>query len=254
MAADYASERRAAGRPVPDDVAVRPGARTGAGHEALRSAHPHDVAHHRRLRGDGRRPASPPSSSRRSGSGSRAPTSARSRTTSSSLLGWERFRASQFGIRHFCTMALNPKEANNPRVADGRARAPAALPREGRRRRGRRDRLRRHDAGRGEAASRRSSSSRARFDLPVLIHTPHRDKKRGTERTLALVREVGFPEERVLIDHNNEETLPLVLDDRLLGRPLDLSRHQDGRAAHGRAGEAVRHRAHHRSTAPPTGA
>src|SRR6266852_6969166 len=36
-----------------------------------------------------------------------------------SLLGWERFRASQFGIRHFCTLALNPKEANNPRVAPG---------------------------------------------------------------------------------------------------------------------------------------
>ena len=31
-----------------------------------------------------------------------------------SLLGWERFRASQFGIRHFCTLSLNPKEANNP--------------------------------------------------------------------------------------------------------------------------------------------
>src|SRR3989304_3055213 len=35
-----------------------------------------------------------------------------------SLLGWERFRASQFGIRHFCTIALNPKEANNPKLAD----------------------------------------------------------------------------------------------------------------------------------------
>src|SRR5512134_3267839 len=30
-----------------------------------------------------------------------------------SLLGWERFRASQFGIRHFCALALNPKEAND---------------------------------------------------------------------------------------------------------------------------------------------
>ena len=30
-----------------------------------------------------------------------------------SLLGWERFRASQFGIRHYCTMGLNSKEANN---------------------------------------------------------------------------------------------------------------------------------------------
>jgi predicted metal-dependent TIM-barrel fold hydrolase len=43
------------------------------------------------------------------------------------------------------------------------------------------------------------------------VHTPHRDKKRGTERTIALIRELRFPEERVLIDHNNEETLPLVL-------------------------------------------
>src|SRR5205814_5137035 len=46
--------------------------------------------------------------------------------------------------------------------------------------------------------------------LPALIHTPHRDKKRGTERSLAVVREVGIAEELVLIDHNNEETLPLV--------------------------------------------
>lgn len=49
------------------------------------------------------------------------------------------------------------------------------------------------------------------FHLPVLIHTPHRDKKRGTERTLALVRESGIRPELVLIDHNTEETLPLVL-------------------------------------------
>jgi predicted metal-dependent TIM-barrel fold hydrolase len=49
-------------------------------------------------------------------------------------------------------------------------------------------------------------------ELPLLVHTPHRDKKRGTERTIALVRECRFPEGRVLIDHNNEETLPLVLD------------------------------------------
>ena len=34
-------------------------------------------------------------------------------------MSWERFRASQFGIRHFCTMALNPKEANNADVAQG---------------------------------------------------------------------------------------------------------------------------------------
>lgn len=32
-----------------------------------------------------------------------------------SLLGWEPFRAAQYGIAHHCTLALNPKEANDPR-------------------------------------------------------------------------------------------------------------------------------------------
>jgi predicted metal-dependent TIM-barrel fold hydrolase len=47
--------------------------------------------------------------------------------------------------------------------------------------------------------------------LPALIHLPHRDKKRGCERTLAVVREIGFAPERTLVDHNTEETLPLTL-------------------------------------------
>ena len=36
----------------------------------------------------------------------------------SSLIGWERFRASQFGIRHYCTIGLNSKEANNEPLAE----------------------------------------------------------------------------------------------------------------------------------------
>ena len=32
------------------------------------------------------------------------------------LVGWEPFRASQFGIRHFCTIGLNPKEAGDSRL------------------------------------------------------------------------------------------------------------------------------------------
>ncbi|HKZ65197.1 MAG TPA: hypothetical protein VJ111_02515, partial [Chitinophagaceae bacterium] len=30
----------------------------------------------------------------------------------SSLIGWERFRASQYGIKHYCTIGLNSREAN----------------------------------------------------------------------------------------------------------------------------------------------
>ena len=127
----------------------------------------------------------------------------------SSLVGWERFRARQFGIAHFSTIALNPKEANDERLArDVLAMVPRWLEKDG-------------VVGVGEigyddltdleekafAAQLEMAKERK---LPALVHTPHRDKKRGTERSLALVREVGIPEELVLIDHNNEETLPLV--------------------------------------------
>ena len=33
------------------------------------------------------------------------------------LVGWERFRASQFGIRHYCAIGINSKEANNEGLA-----------------------------------------------------------------------------------------------------------------------------------------
>ena len=34
------------------------------------------------------------------------------------LIGWERFRAAQYGIRHHCTIGLNPKEANDARCRE----------------------------------------------------------------------------------------------------------------------------------------
>ena len=127
-----------------------------------------------------------------------------------SLLGWERFRASQFGIRHFCTLALNPKEANNPRVAQGVIDLlPRYLEKDGVVAVGE---IGFDDQTEAEAKYFSAQIELAKeFHLPVLIHTPHRDKKHGTERTLALVRESGIKPELVLIDHNNEETLPLVL-------------------------------------------
>jgi predicted metal-dependent TIM-barrel fold hydrolase len=127
-----------------------------------------------------------------------------------SLLGWERFRASQFGIRHFCTIGLNPKEANNPKLSgEVLAILPRFLAKDG-------------VVAVGEIGFDDQTDEEervlvaqielaAQFKLPILIHTPHRDKKRGTERTIEVVRRCGFPEERVLIDHNNEETLPIVL-------------------------------------------
>lgn len=128
-----------------------------------------------------------------------------------SLLGWERFRASQFGIRHYATMGLNPKEANNSRLAPGVLELlPLYLEKSGVVAVG--------EIGYDEITPAEERCFAAQIelareaDLPILIHTPHRDKRRGTERTLALVRESGFPPERTLVDHNTEETLPTVLD------------------------------------------
>jgi predicted metal-dependent TIM-barrel fold hydrolase len=128
-----------------------------------------------------------------------------------SLIGWERFRASQFGIRHFCTIGLNPKEANNPRLtAEVLEMLPRFLDKEGVVAIGE---IGYDDQTADEEACFAKQIELARdHSLPVLVHTPHRDKKQGTARSLALIRALKFPEERVLIDHNNEETLPLVLD------------------------------------------
>lgn len=127
-----------------------------------------------------------------------------------SLVGWERFRASQFGIRHFCTIGLNPKESNNPKIADEViAMLPRWLEKDGVVAVG--------EVGYDDQTDAEERSLLQQFELakeyglPVLIHTPHRDKKRGTLHTIETVRKAGFPEERVLIDHNNEETLPIVL-------------------------------------------
>ena len=36
----------------------------------------------------------------------------------SHIVGFERFRAGQFGVRHYCTIGLNSKEANNEELAE----------------------------------------------------------------------------------------------------------------------------------------
>jgi uncharacterized protein len=128
-----------------------------------------------------------------------------------SLLGWERFRASQFGIRHHCTIGLNPKEANDPELRrDVLAILPRFLAKDG-------------VVAVGEIgydgmtpAEEEVFSAQldlaAEHELPVLVHTPHRDKLEGTRRTLALVERSQVDPEMVVVDHNNELTVTEVLD------------------------------------------
>jgi predicted metal-dependent TIM-barrel fold hydrolase len=48
--------------------------------------------------------------------------------------------------------------------------------------------------------------------LPVQIHTPHRDKKKGTSRSMDVCSEHKVEPQMVIVDHNNEETVKEVLD------------------------------------------
>jgi predicted metal-dependent TIM-barrel fold hydrolase len=50
------------------------------------------------------------------------------------------------------------------------------------------------------------------LSLPIMVHTPHRDKKQGTSRSMDVVEEHGIAPSMVVIDHNNEETVEEVLD------------------------------------------
>jgi predicted metal-dependent TIM-barrel fold hydrolase len=107
------------------------------------------------------------------------------------LLGWEPFRAAQYGIAHHCTIALNPKEANDPRCAP--VLDDSMTPAE-------------------DTALAAQLQLAADHGLPALVHTPHRDKLAGLRRTLDVVRESALPTDRVLVDHLNETTVKEAKD------------------------------------------
>jgi predicted metal-dependent TIM-barrel fold hydrolase len=122
------------------------------------------------------------------------------------ILEFETVRARRFGIDHFAAVSLNPKEAENtglarevidglgayldhPRcVALGEVGFNLITPGE-------------------EAAFVRQLELARERDLPVIVHLPHTEKPRGIARTAAILRELGMKPERVVIDHNTEETI-----------------------------------------------
>jgi predicted metal-dependent TIM-barrel fold hydrolase len=129
----------------------------------------------------------------------------------SSIVGFEHFRASQFGIRHYCTIGLNSKEANNEELAEG---VMELIPRFA---------LKEGVVAIGEIGYDEQSALEDKYyrlqlelakklDLPVMIHTPHRDKKRGTSRSMDVCDEHGLDPKKVVVDHNNEETVKETLE------------------------------------------
>ncbi|WP_440006069.1 TatD family hydrolase [Halomicrococcus sp. SG-WS-1] len=127
------------------------------------------------------------------------------------LIDFETERADRAaGMDHYVTIALEPKEANYPEMAETvMERLPEYLDRE-------------NVVGVGEIgldrgteeeeyAFRKQLRMAEERELPVIVHTPHENKPEGTERLVEMIQEEDVTEERIIIDHNTEDTIDTSL-------------------------------------------
>ena len=137
------------------------------------------------------------------------------------LLGFERERAANYGIAHFSTLSVNPREANARPVADQVVELlPQYLQRPG-------------VVGLGEVGFDRITSDeeeilRQQFRIagklacPIVIHSPHQHKKIGVERLLTIIDEEKIEHSLVDLDHNTEETMPFFAQRPRMWRGLTV--------------------------------
>lgn len=127
------------------------------------------------------------------------------------MLTYETKRAAQYGIDHYVAISINPREANNRALSEAVFKE---LPR-----------FLEHPrcVAIGEIGFDAITADEEDFlvrqielakklKLPLLVHSPHIDKKKGIEKILELIGSLGFPYEDSLIDHSVEETTALVLE------------------------------------------
>lgn len=131
----------------------------------------------------------------------------------SQLTEHEPKRAAKFGVKHFCWLCINSKEAEDVKLAEEViGLVPQFLNRP-------------NVLGIGEIGLNKNSRNElrvfemqvelaARYDQLILVHTPHlEDKLKGTRLILdALKNDRRIRPERVIIDHVEEHTVELVLD------------------------------------------
>jgi len=128
----------------------------------------------------------------------------------SHLTNYENSRAAKYGIKQFVTLAMNPKESNDRALAKA---VLAELPR-----------YLEHErvVAVGEIGFDRISPEEeesmveqigmaAVAGLPLLVHSPHLNKPEGIRRILDVAAGLHFPMDRVLMDHNTEETTGMTL-------------------------------------------
>lgn len=126
------------------------------------------------------------------------------------LIGWERFRASQSNLCHYCTVGLNPREANSPQMVEqAQALLPAYAANEGVVAIG--------EIGFEEMTAAEEKMFRLQLllakehRLPVLVRTPQQHKKKATQLSMLLCDEEGMPPHQVIVGHGNEDTVEDIL-------------------------------------------
>ena len=126
------------------------------------------------------------------------------------ILEFETVRAQRFGIDHYCAIGYNPKEAENtPLVDEVLAGMGEYLD---------------HDrcvalgeigfndiTDAEEYAFRRQLEIAAEREMLVIIHLPHFNKPEGIARTIKVMREVGYDQRKIYLDHNTEDTIDVAL-------------------------------------------
>ena len=127
------------------------------------------------------------------------------------LLEFETDRAANYGIKHYVTLAMNPKEANDRKLAKEVIEVlESYVDRDGV--------LAVGEIGLDSQTEAEEEALRAQLELamrkklPVVIHTPHVQKLKGTLRIIDICKEAGCDPDLVLIDHNTEETVKQCLD------------------------------------------
>lgn len=119
-------------------------------------------------------------------------------------------RAAQYGIRHYAMVGINPKEAAGPVAMEALKAMEGFLDRP-------------EVIGVGEIGLdmirpeeeepfRMQLRMAEERNMPVIIHTPHHNKKKGVERIIEILKEERVTEERIVMDHNTEETIELTHD------------------------------------------
>jgi predicted metal-dependent TIM-barrel fold hydrolase len=126
------------------------------------------------------------------------------------MLEFEHDRAAKYGMYHYSLLGVNAKEARNTKIAfeviehmEEYLNHPNCL-------------------GVGEIGFdlitpdeeevlRRQVRLAEQHKLPVIIHSPHTNKRVGVERILNILREEKADLKRYILDHNTEETIGITL-------------------------------------------